>query len=162
MSSLAANLLKGAVAGAAATLIMDRVTSFLYEREAEEAVEREQVVREGRMAFGVAAEKAARLAGRQLSDQERQRYGSAVHWLLGIGSGALYGALRHRIPGDLARGLLFGTAYWAVVDEGGNSALGFTPPPREFPWQAHARGLVGHVAYGASADAALRALDRVA
>ena len=31
------------------------------------------------------------------------------------------------------------------VDEGLNPALGLTPGPDRFPWQAHARGLAGHM-----------------
>jgi hypothetical protein len=161
--SLAADVLKGAVAGAAATWAMGQVTTFLYEREDPRARRREDEAREGKTAFGVAAEKGAALAGRDLSDPERQTLGAGVHWALGIGAGAAYGAMRGRVPGaDLAAGLLFGTVFWAVVDEGANVALGLTPGPRAFPWQAHARGLVGHLAFGVAADASLRALDAVA
>lgn len=157
------DVLKGAVAGLAATWMMDRATTFLYEREADEAREREREAREGRTAYGVAAEKVARLAGRDLPDENRPTYGNALHWALGSAAGATYGAMRHRLPGDgLGRGLLFGTAFWATVDEGANPALGLTPGPGAFPWQTHARGAAGHLVFGATADAALRVLDRVA
>jgi hypothetical protein len=48
------------------------------------------------------------------------------------------------------------------MDELVNPVLGLTPGPAAFPWQAHARGLGGHLAFGAANDTALRALDRVA
>src|SRR5437868_2438210 len=70
-------------------------------------------------AYEAAAEKGARLAGTELSDEERERYGSTIHWALGVGAGALYGVLRDQLPdAGLARGLLFGTAFWLLVDEG--------------------------------------------
>ncbi len=75
----------------------------------------------------------------------------------------MYGALRDRLPGAGAgNGLLFGAAFWAVVDEAGNTALGLTPAPGAFPWQTHARGLAGHLVFGVAADTALRAMDAAA
>jgi hypothetical protein len=161
--SLAGDLVKGALAGAFATWVMGYATTYLYEAENEEARKREDEAREGKTAYGVAAEKAVAAAGQELSEEQRQKVGSAIHWALGVGTGAVYGALRHRVPGaNAANGLLFGTAFWAVVDEGANVALGLTPGPPAFPWQAHARGLAGHLVFGLAADAALRTMDRVA
>lgn len=40
--------------------------------------------------------------------------------------------------------------------------LGTAAPPQEYPWQAHARGLVGHLTYGLVTKASVRVLDRVA
>ena len=157
------DLLKGALAGLAATWVMGKATTFLYEREREQAREREDEARGGKTAYGVAAEKAAGALDVNLEDEERQRYGSAIHWALGAGAGAVYGALRHQIPGgDLGRGLLFGAAFWALIDEGANVALGLTPGPTAFPWQTHARGLAGHLVFGVAADASLRLLDEMA
>lgn len=155
-------IVKGAVAGAAATWVMGQVTTYLYEQEEKQAREAEDEAREGKTAYGVAAEKAAGALGRELSEGERQQAGSAIHWALGAGAGAVYGALRGRVPGaDAANGLLYGAAFWAVVDEGANVALGLTPGPTAFPWQTHARGLAGHLVFGVAADTTLRALDRV-
>ncbi len=160
--NLAADLLKGAVAGAAATWLMGQVTTYLYEQEDPQARRQEDEAREGKTAYGVAAEKAAGVTGRELSDQEREQFGSAIHWALGMGAGALYGALRGRVPGvDRGRGLAFGTAFFLLMDEGANVALGLTPPPAAFPWQAHARGLAGHLVFGLAADTTLELLDRV-
>jgi uncharacterized membrane protein YagU involved in acid resistance len=61
-----------------------------------------------------------------------------------------------------AAGTAFGTAFWAFLDEGMVPALGLTPGPTAFPWQAHARGLVGHLTFGTVTDGTLRLLDRVA
>ncbi|HEX6536040.1 MAG TPA: DUF1440 domain-containing protein [Gemmatimonadaceae bacterium] len=148
----------GAIAGAAATWVMGKVTTVLYERESRSAREREDRVRHGSTAYAVAAAKGARLLGVELDDARRERYGTMIHRALGVGTGALYAALVDRLPrAGLARGLAFGAAFFLLVDEGLVYALGLTPGPTRFPWQTHARGLAGHLVYGAVADTVVRA-----
>lgn len=157
------DLARGTMAGLAATWVMGQVTGYLYQAESDEARQAEDQARGGTTAYGVAAEKGAKAVGRELTDHERERAGAAIHWVLGAGAGAAYGAMRGRIPGaHLGAGLLFGTGFWAAVDEGVNTVLGLTPPPTAFPWQTHGRGLTGHLVFGVVAEATLRALDRVA
>lgn len=156
-------LLKGAIAGAAATWLMGRTTTWLYEREASEARQREDRAREGDTAYERAAERAAQAAGSTLSKAQRSRAGTMIHWATGIGAGVLYEALRQRWPKVAAgKGVPFGTAFFLVVDELMNPLLGLTPGPRAFPWQAHARGFAGHLAFGATTELVLEGLDRVA
>lgn len=160
--STGAALLRGAVAGAVATWTMDRITTWLYARENQAAREREDNARNGKTAYGVAAEKAASVAGAELSDQQRQRFGTGIHWALGIGAGAVYGMLRNRYSAiGLARGLAFGAAFWLLVDELATPLMGLTPGPAAFPWQTHARGLAGHLAYGMAEDAVVEGLALV-
>ncbi|MDQ3605379.1 MAG: DUF1440 domain-containing protein [Gemmatimonadota bacterium] len=157
---LLTDMFRGALAGAAATWVMGQATTFLYEHESSGARKQEDDARGGKTAFGVAAEKAAGVMGKSLSDDQRKQYGSALHWGLGVGAGAVYGALRHRLPGaDWGNGLLFGTAFWALIDEGANTALGLTPGPSAFPWETHARGLAGHLVFGVAAETLCRAVD---
>jgi hypothetical protein len=161
--SLAMDMVKGAIAGAAATWVMGQATNYLYENESEEAREAEDAARGDKTAYGVAAEKAAGMAGRELTEEQRKQAGSAIHWALGAGAGAVYGVMRHRVPAaGLGNGLLFGAAFWVAIDEGANTALGLTPGPTAFPWQTHARGLAGHLVFGVAADAVLRVLDGAA
>ena len=135
------DLLKGAVAGAVATFVMGKVTGYVYEHEDRDARRKEDEARSGRSG---------------------QR-GSATHWALGIGAGAAYAVLRRRFQGlGSAAGTAFGTGFWAFLDEGLVPALGLTPGATAFPWQAHARGLVGHLTFGTVTDGTLRLLDRVA
>lgn len=151
----------GALAGLAATWVMGQVTSYLYEHEDERARKQEDDARGGRTAYGVAAEKAAAAVDVELTDEQRQKLGSGIHWALGAGAGAVYGALRGRVPAvDAGYGLAFGAAFWGIVDEGANTALGLTPGPRQFPWQTHARGLTGHLVFGVVADSLLSVADR--
>lgn len=157
------DLVKGAIAGAVATWVMGKVTGYMYQREDPEAREVEDRVRGGKTAYGVAAEKAAALVHRDLGDEQGARAGEALHWTLGIGAGAVYAVLRRRVNlVGRAAGTGFGTAFWAVLDEGVIPALGLTPGPRAFPWQTHARGFLGHLTFGTVTDGTLRLLDAVA
>ena len=161
--SLAWNAAEGALAGAMASQVMNQVTSFLYSHEDAAALAREEQARGGRPAFAIAAEKLASLAGRTLDEAQRERLGSALHWGVAVGTGALYGVLRRRLSrARVGAGLLFGAAVWLIVDEWLNVALRFTPGPRAFPWQAHARGLAGHLAFGVATELELQAADRAA
>lgn len=165
--NLCSDLALGALAGAAATWVMGKATTYLYEREDAQARRREDQARGDRTAYEVAAEKAAGFAYTRLSEDERKKLGTAIHWAVGIGSGALYGWLRRRLAGggpgrELATGALFGTAVWLLLDEIGNVALGLTPGPRAFPWQTHARGLAGHLVLGLATEGILLAADRAA
>lgn len=161
--SLAADIIDGAIAGAVATWVMGKATTALYGRENEAARQREDEARHGQTAYGVAAEKAASVAGQELSEDQQARYGQAIHWALGIGAGALYGALRPR--SDVAStggGLLFGAAFWLLMDETVTPALGLTPGPAAFPWQTHARGLAGHLLFGRVANTTLAVIQPAA
>ncbi|MFW6201931.1 MAG: DUF1440 domain-containing protein, partial [Gemmatimonadota bacterium] len=146
---LTEEIARGAIAGAAATWLMGRVTTYLYEKENPSARRREDSARGGRTSYETAAEKAAHALGFRLSERARRASGSGIHWALGIGTGALYGLLRRRFRGvDWARGLGFGAAFWLLMDEALVPAAGLTSGPLTFPWQTHARGLAGHIAYG--------------
>lgn len=161
--SVVVDAIDGAIAGAIATWAMGKLTTALYEHEDKAARQREDEARDGKTAYGVAAEKAAALYGRELSDDDRKQYGQAIHWALGAGAGALYGVLRPRSEGaSLAGGLLFGAAFWLVMDEAVTPALGLTKGPAAFPWQTHARGLAGHLAFGAVANTTLAAIQPTA
>ena len=133
-----ADLALGAVAGAAATWVMGKVTTYFYEHEGQQVRQREDRARGGSTAYETAAKKAAGLAGRKLSKKESEKLGSAIHWALGASAGAAHGLLRRRLAGrglgrDLALGALFGAAVWLLLDEAGNVALGLTPALGPFP-----------------------------
>ena len=159
----AAELIKGMLAGAVATLVMERVTSYLYAHEDPIARQREDEVRQGKAPFTVAAEKTAELTGLSMSAEQRQKLGMAYHWGLGLGAGALYAILRRRIGRiDRSHGLAFGVAFFLLVDEALNTVVGLTPLPQAYPWQAHARGLAAHLTYGVVADTTLDVLKGAA
>src|SRR4051794_36428603 len=145
---LATDLLLGAAAGAAATWVMDKVTTALYEREPDAVRRREDEARGGKTAYVVAAEKIAGAAGKRLDEDQGKAAGSAIHWTLGVSAAALYGLLRNRVPRlGIGSGIAYGLLFWLLMDEAALAATGVTPPPREFPWQTHARGAAGHVVF---------------
>lgn len=154
------DILVGAVAGAAATWLMDRLTTAAYEREPQEAKDRENEARGELTAYEIVAERAATAAGRALDSRERARIGNAIHWSLGVGTGAMYGLLRNRIPTmGLGSGVLFGLGVFALLDEGALPLMGVTPGPGEFPWQTHARGFAGHLVLGTVIELPFDLLD---
>lgn len=86
--------------------------------------------------------------------------GTGHHYLMGAGPGAIYGLLNRRLPRIRAgRGLVYGFALFLLQDELMGPMMAITSTPNEHPWQAHVRGLVGHLVLGAATDAAFEALD---
>lgn len=141
---------------------MDQVLRFLYNRESAEVRSRESKARGGIPALEVMADRMAGEIGSTLSDQERQRRGTMLQWVTGIGTGMLYAGIRSRLPGSgVPRGLGYGAGFSLVVDEGLVPLLGLSPGPFVFPWQTHARGFVGHLVFGAVAEVTLQWLDQV-
>jgi hypothetical protein len=155
-------VLSGAAAGVAATWIMTRVTTLMYEHENKRAREREDRARGDKTAYEAAAEKGARIFGKTVTQKQRARFGNMIHWALGLGAAIVYAFIRTQLDSpDIRHGLLFGLVFWAVMDEGMTPLLGLTPGPMAFPWQTHLRGLVGHLVFGASVELALTLLGAV-
>lgn len=158
--SLATDLLLGTVAGVAATWVMDWVTTIMYERESQQARNRENAARGDKMAYETAAEKAAGLVGRELSEEQRKILGAGIHWTLGVSAGTVYGLARNQVPAaGLGSGLAYGALFWLAMDEAALTLLGLTPPPQQFPWQTHVRGLVGHLVFGVVVEGAFAIAD---
>ncbi len=159
---LIADVVLGAAAGAVATWAMDKATNFLYELQPEETKEREKKARGGKTAYEKAAEKGAKVAGRRLDEDERKKIGSAIHWTVGVSSGAMYGLLRNRSRHvGFGSGLAYGLAMYLAIDEGLLPAMKLAPPPDAFPWQTHARGLAGHLILGLLLDGTFDVADLV-
>jgi uncharacterized membrane protein YagU involved in acid resistance len=109
----------------------------------------------------VVANRVADAVGRPLSPKQPHPAGIAVHYGIGMGPAMAYAALRGRWPALRAgRGLAYGLGLFLAVDEGVVPALGLASGPGAYPWQAHARGLVTHLALGVVTDATFSALDR--
>ncbi len=161
--SVAMDLFKGAVAGAVGVIALDYITWFMWDREDPAALERERAARPGGLDPAHAmANQVAEMTGRELTPRQPHPAGIVAHYGLGVVPGALYGALRHRVDKvGIGRGLLFGLGAFLINDELTGPMLGSAGKPTEYPWQAHARGLIGHLAYGAVTDATLDVFDRM-
>lgn len=156
-------LLRGALAGAAGVWIMDRVDWFMFRHEDPSARRRTERVRPGGLEPAhTLANTVADALGTHLSPRQPHPAGIAVHYGLGIGPAALYAAMRHRVdwPGPV-RGAALGLGLFLLQDEGLNAVTGLSAPLRQYPWQAHARGLVAHLVLGVAIDALLDAAERV-
>ena len=157
MSRLIWTAARGALAGAVATWVMDRVTTAMYEREsAEDRAREEEAWPNGKPSVPNLVDLGSRITGVRFSPEARPAVEQTTHYLLGVGPGVLYALLRRRVPMlGAGRGLVFGLVLFAVNDELLNAALGLSGPPDAYPAAAHLRGLVGHVVLGMATDLAL-------
>lgn len=156
-SRLLHNAARGLIIGAAASQVMGKVTEVFYDKQSDRAREREEEIREA-PSFMVAAKRMVSVVEEEPKEEHVNKLGTALHTGLGLGMGVLYSVAAERYPKIRAgRGLAFGLGFFLAIDEGMNTAFGWTPRPDKFPWQAHARGLVAHLVYGVVIDAALSA-----
>jgi hypothetical protein len=161
------DVVAGAIAGALGVWVMDQVGWWMYCAESEETRQREKRARAevGGSEMGpasVATQKINRNLDLNLTEQQQDILSSVIHYGLGVLPGALYGSLRpqrNRIGNS--RGLLYGLVLFLLNDELMSVQLGLAAKPSQYPWQAHARGLVTHVALGVATDQAFRLLNRV-
>lgn len=90
---------------------------------------------------------------RGLTESEKGPAGEAVHYGMGVASGAAYGAIAEIAPiAGFGLGIPFGVALFGIVDEVAVPAAGLSDQPGEIPAEVHARGLVAHVAFGVTTE----------
>jgi uncharacterized membrane protein YagU involved in acid resistance len=160
--SLLGDLVCGAIAGAAATWMMDLVTTGMLQQQPADATERENEARpNGQSSLANLVDRIDSAAGLELDAGTKSSASQLAHYALGVVPGALYAAVRRRLPlvGSL-RGLIYGATLWAVNDEYVNARLGLSAPWSAYPTETHVRGLVGHLVLGASTDTVLDVLRR--
>lgn len=149
----------GLLAGLGATLFMEYASTWLYNQQDAGARNREEQLRPG-MPTTVLVSKTAGAVGRELDEGTAEKLGMISHYVFGAAGGPAALVLQRLGASPLKAGLGVAGAMEVAVDQGMNSALGLTPPPGRWPWQAHARGLVAHVVYGAALGLMLAAGER--
>jgi uncharacterized membrane protein YagU involved in acid resistance len=155
-------LVEGTVVGLAATKALEWLSGYLYEREDPRTREAEDRARGELAAYERAVAQLAGKLGKRLDRHQLATWGWRLHKSFGVGMGVAYVALRRRYPQlGAAFAPAFGAALFLFADELLLPLAGWTPGPRAFPWQTHARGAVSHLAYGVAAEAAARAFERV-
>lgn len=149
--------ISGAVAGAVGTWIMDLVTTGMLEGQSAEVTRQEEGARpNGKSAVANLVDRLESAAGLTLDDAQRSAAEQAIHFGLGVVPGALYGALRQRVPVlGAGRGLVYGVLLWALNDEYLSTHLGLAGPFDAYPLETHWRGFVGHAALGVATDTGL-------
>lgn len=161
------DLFKGVIAGVAGGLL----ASFLMEQfqaawsAAAEAIHPSKK-QPGRPADPTTVKAAnalsEKITGRKIPRKYKPAAGEAVHYGMGAGSAAVYGALAEVAPivtaGD---GLGFGAGVWMLVDEMAVPAAGLSKSPREIPLTTHLYALVSHLVYGWITETVRRAVRGV-
>jgi hypothetical protein len=158
---VAGDLLKGAVAGVVGTWAMDVATWALYRQHDDDVLEQEQRTRVyGKDTAHAAARHLARAVGSDAAQEEPNAGGILIHYQLGIAPGVVYARLRRRFPWITAgKGALWGATLYVINDLIAGRALRLTGPQRDYPWQTHLRGVVGHVVLGVATHLTLEALE---
>lgn len=163
-SDLLINGLKGAIAGAVGVWVMDQLDWFIFDNEDPTARHQTERVRpDGLDPAHVAVDKVANASGTQLTPRQPNAAGVAVHYALGIGPAAVYGAFRNRLPvqakgQDHLYGVALGLGLFAIQDEGLNPLTGLSANPGDYPWQTHTRGFLAHLTLGLVTNTVLNLL----
>ena len=152
-------IIRGALAGAAATWVMDRVTTVLYDVQAPEVTEQETAARpNGKPSVANMIDRFETQTGIQVSPARRPLVENVVHYALGAVPGALYAVARKIPPVRALNGVGYGLALFAANDEFLNTKLGFAGPARAYPPETHFRGLAGHAVLGAATETGIQLL----
>ncbi|MFS0851666.1 DUF1440 domain-containing protein [Novosphingobium panipatense] len=138
----------GALAGFAASAVMNgfqyMVTPLLRPSSAGGPPATEQ-----------AADRVALLiSGARLDDADRKPGGTAVHYVVGTLTGALYGSLAEARPGVARwKGMAFGLACATLVDQLAVPLTGLARPPWRYTLRTHLYGYISHVVFGVVTEA---------
>jgi hypothetical protein len=98
----------------------------------------------------------------ELPDEVKPVAGEAIHYGMGMTSGAIYGAVAEVLPIVRAgNGLLFGAVLWWVADNTLVPAVGLAKKPSAYPPSTHAYALSSHLVYGFVTDTVRRILRLV-
>jgi hypothetical protein len=157
--------IKTLVADAAAGLLAGGVTGqtdrFLNRFISPEQKKRERRVRQGTPHELAGPFFARKIAGRELTEQEKKRSRMAFTIAYGILWGLIYASARRKIP-KLTRlgGIPFGVPFFIACDGAIAPLLGLTPPLRKIPWQPSAKELGNHIAWTAAAELVHRLVEK--
>ena len=154
------NAFRGAIAGAAATWLMDQVTTLLYAIQAREVTAREEAAQpNGKSSVTNLVDRVQAQVGLSLPASRRPMVEQVVHYGLGAIPGAAYGVLRKWVPfARFGNGLGYGLGVFAVNDEYMNTRLGLSGPPGAYPAETHFRGLAGHAVLGVATETGIQLL----
>ena len=103
------------------------------------------------------------IAGKPPESQEtRTLLSELVHWLLSMGMGGVYGAIRGRaaMP-DVLGGLALGVGLWFFGDELVMPLLGVAKGPTAYAPALHAYALGAHIPYGLATSATTQLLQQI-
>ena len=180
------NIYKGVVAGAAgglvASYVMNQFQSALGKlMEDESRSHGAQSLQQGSPEHGIGRElsergvdepddDAAARTGNAISElvfdhhltkSEKENAGAVAHYAMGVTSGAIYGVMAEVMPlATVCEGSGFGTAVWAIADEGVVPALGLSRDATDYPTSVHVYSLASHLVYGVTTELVRRAVRK--
>ena len=160
---VAFKVVAGLAAGAVGVWALDRIDWFMWNREDPETRARTTAVRPGGEPPAQAlVSKVQRATGRTLAPATHETVSQVVHYSIGIAPAIGYALLRDKLPvSGVARGALFGATLFLTQDEVLNTVTGLGAKPQDYPWQAHARGIVAHTVFGIATELTLNLIDRL-
>jgi len=159
--SVGRDIIAGALAGAAAIWVADKLDQAIYKAGGPESIRKTEAARPGGMdPAHVLAKRAADAAGVDIGDPKSNAAGRTIHYGIAAGMGALYGLLRGMAPGvSTGRGALFGIGMFVLQDEIGNTVMGTAGNPMDYPIRDHARGAAAHLLFGVVTDLGTRLMS---
>lgn len=99
------------------------------------------------------------ISDRELTKNEKETAGTALHYAYGISTGAIYGAAADFLPEvTTGAGMPFGALVWLGADEGIVPLLGLSKSFAEYPLSVHASALASHLVYGLTTEIVRRAV----
>lgn len=155
MAGAVAGLLGGFVAAGVMSLGHKAIGAMMPPPDATPAPQEEDAT------VKVASVVADRL-GYPLTEADKPRAGTVVHYVFGAGVGAVYGVLAELTPiVRIGVGLPFGAAVWLGAHAITVPALGLATPPTQRPFSQEAQEFGLHLLYGLATELARRLLRRL-
>jgi hypothetical protein len=98
----------------------------------------------------------------ELSSDEKEVAGMAVHYGFSLVTGGIYGVMAELEPeASAGAGAPFGAAVWLLADEITVPLMGLSKGPTAYPLSKHAYSLAAHLVYGVATEASRRAVRNV-
>jgi hypothetical protein len=155
-TGLARGMITGLTGGVAGTLLMDGywkvVRNTFGDRPEQKPKPGDDNQAKDQPSTQIVADKLSEaLTGREVPEEGKAVAGIATHYALGLGCGALFGAVAARWPRlGLLAGMVYGAGIWLFLDEIGLRMLKVAPEADKVPVSQHVQALGAHLVYGAA------------
>lgn len=158
----AKGLVAGVAGGLLASFLMEQFQA-LWTRAAEEIGPKDAAENSGAEEDPTTVKMAQAISegvtGKPVPKDKKPLAGEAVHYAMGMTSGAIYGIATELIPlATLGDGLAFGTSVWLAADNAIVPALGLSKSPTQTSPATHIYALASHLVYGFITEAVRRAV----